>query len=1193
MSQDVVAMSQAGGDRPPATKKLRSRSGSSSSSSSEEDFEDGPSAPIKTTSRTPVEERAQPRSCDDSQQPQPASASSSVIPSGMSASGSSSVGGSSGSGSSGFGSSGSGSSDAGSSGTGPSGCRTCGGHDYQRRSSRRCPFNARHVRASQPRQSAPGSEGGDASAASGGAPASVGTRSSPRAEPNRSAYQNTWGDVRCVDRFELEEAQAFMLRYFGDRDREHVQQIYSSLRDRGHLNRESTVWNIFDYLSRDAITSLLTLIHAAHNKAKQHGRDVDEPEVKEWELYCWLGQTLYWGLGLCSAEAAFKTLHRNMSMRWGPTTMLQITRFNLVNRYVQAFDPNDVGMRGVASLSQHWVDIAMRQSAKTFTTTVSTATLDDEAIGSKAQDVEVHGHSHKKRFQNHQPSDVVVDVATRAIVGVQYRQAGRPQLEMVENLLTFWVKTNAGIDSLHGVITTFDRGYSKRAVWEMFARRGMPFVGICGDSFNGHPMVAESETASCRYLVGSRIPDAGQLGDAVYWTTRTVRHPGASGTSVATVALAVRQNSRRKATTDAQRRNTQVLRFVCGGLPHQEQLPSVMCFVRYVVAPDSRRATLFFPSAHVDPGGWKALLESKLTSRGVVPLTAAQRTADWFIRKRYLITGTNALHLARLSPAVTDLLFATTAQPGNEKSDAEVFHSLCDHWFSRKRASQQMKMGTSNEPFVVQALRDSEEVVELFDIGLVTHTNYQGIGVSADGVALLPSRVYANVSDDPRATDDAAIDISDVGVDSDEDSDTYTATDTSFDDSSGDSDDDDDDDNISGTDDSNISGTDDSNSNNGHEPHSIDDVVAASVEIKTRTTPTTIRKSEDIAQKLGRNITCKVGSRLWFATVPGEYRAQVLHQMLVLQLQHAVFVVARRGAMIYTVFIQWDDDIQRNNFLQSLMKWRHVWQWLHDKTPPPSTLDPADIELALSHRPMWDAVQRYAGEKPMWPVKKFRTGIQCVYSRLKSGLDSATQDVLKTYNFCQKFSLASKIPNQVLRQICFNSVVGYRLWKAWPTARNNWKGVRAFRRSMTRPGIIPDHLQDLAQLLIYNGHLKKLAGNQQLASGTSAAAVVSPVAAARGGGDRVQPPTAIVTRHRVAYLLKEGNQIRVTGSHLAKHAGKRSRCHWCHHIARRRQLCFTKCTLCDIYLCIHEERQCFIDFHTHNPDTEAVERDTQ
>ena len=63
---------------------------------------------------------------------------------------------------------------------------------------------------------------------------------------------------------------------------------------------------------------------------------------------------------------------------------------------------------------------------------------------------------------------------------------------------------------------------------------------------------------------------------------------------------------------------------------------------------------------------------------------------------------------------------------------------------------------------------------------------------------------------------------------------------------------------------------------------------------------------------------------------------------------------------------------------------------------------------------MWDAVQRYAGEKPMWPVKKFRTGIQCVYSRLKSGLDSATQDVLKTYNFCQKFSLASKIPNQVL-----------------------------------------------------------------------------------------------------------------------------------------------------------------------------------
>lgn len=231
-------------------------------------------------------------------------------------------------------------------------------------------------------------------------------------ELNRSASQNTTrGGVHCVCRFDLEEAQAIMLRYLGDRDREHVQLIYSTLRDRGHLTRESTVWNIFDYLSRDAITSLLTLIHAAHNKAKQHGRDVDEPEVKEWELYCWLGQTIYWGLSVYSAEYAFKSMHRNMSMRWGPTIMLQAKRFSFVNRYVQAIDLNDAGVRdgGVASLSQQWVDVAMRQSAKTFTATGSTATLDDEAIGSNApQDVEVRGHSHEKRHQNHQPSDVVV-----------------------------------------------------------------------------------------------------------------------------------------------------------------------------------------------------------------------------------------------------------------------------------------------------------------------------------------------------------------------------------------------------------------------------------------------------------------------------------------------------------------------------------------------------------------------------------------------------------------------------------------------------------------------------------------------------------------------------------------------------------------------------------------------------------------
>ena len=101
-----------------------------------------------------------------------------------------------------------------------------------------------------------------------------------------------------------------------------------------------------------------------------------------------------------------------------------------------------------------------------------------------------------------------------------------------------------------------------------------------------------------------------------------------------------------------------------------------------------------------------------------------------------------------------------------------------------------------------------------------------------------------------------------------------------------------------------------------------------------------------------------------------------------------------------------------------------IWNYRGPKPSPPRSLglDKQDVDLFLSHWPLWKAVQEKVDENgPLFPVLKFKAAPAVVYCDTKHGLDTTTQIVYNLYNPHQHFTLQQKIPNHTFRQLAINA----------------------------------------------------------------------------------------------------------------------------------------------------------------------------
>ncbi|CAK9069693.1 Outer membrane protein MIP (Macrophage infectivity potentiator) (Peptidyl-prolyl cis-trans isomerase) (PPIase) (Rotamase) [Durusdinium trenchii] len=217
-----------------------------------------------------------------------------------------------------------------------------------------------------------------------------------------------------------------------------------------------------------------------------------------------------------------------------------------------------------------------------------------------------------------------------------------------------------------------------------------------------------------------------------------------------------------------------------------------------------------------------------------------------------------------------------------------------------------------------------------------------------------------------------------------------------------------------------------------------DDVVIASVEIKTRSAENSLKRARDVAREKGDYSCCSVGDNDWWDVIPDAHRGQVIHQALVLNLEYVLYVEASITKLLYCALIRVPIDV-RNTYKDALLKFESLMSWAHESVHtswtgglpvPPQQFDQGVQERLVSHLRLWRAVMKKSEDGPLPPVRVFRCLPQVIYNTLKGGLDGHSQNVAVVQR-CNtlKLDLNRLLVVRGLHQLVANAFAIFRLVK--------------------------------------------------------------------------------------------------------------------------------------------------------------------
>ena len=120
------------------------------------------------------------------------------------------------------------------------------------------------------------------------------------------------------------------------------------------------------------------------------------------------------------------------------------------------------------------------------------------------------------------------------------------------------------------------------------------------------------------------------------------------------------------------------------------------------------------------------------------PATLYQKTADWFMKRKYRYTGTSGGKLLEKDNIVRVLLGLDPIENRTETSDAAHLRSLTfDTWFSFSRSTEEMARGSVNEAPALNAIRGMTGVIKAFEVGMFERADQPWIAASPDFATII------------------------------------------------------------------------------------------------------------------------------------------------------------------------------------------------------------------------------------------------------------------------------------------------------------------------------------------------------------------------------------------------------------------------------------------------------------------------
>ena len=134
-------------------------------------------------------------------------------------------------------------------------------------------------------------------------------------------------------------------------------------------------------------------------------------------------------------------------------------------------------------------------------------------------------------------------------------------------------------------------------------------------------------------------------------------------------------------------------------------------------------------------------------SRTCTAFTLGQRTADWFMNRKFRITGTNTGQILRYDALFCSLLGLSDAKI-KERTLKDWFEVLSSSWFSTKVSTEAMMRGTANEAAVLHYVRNLKFIAGVYDFGMIAMNIFNYLASSPDAVAVIKhDGIFSSVLD--------------------------------------------------------------------------------------------------------------------------------------------------------------------------------------------------------------------------------------------------------------------------------------------------------------------------------------------------------------------------------------------------------------------------------------------------------------
>jgi hypothetical protein len=124
-----------------------------------------------------------------------------------------------------------------------------------------------------------------------------------------------------------------------------------------------------------------------------------------------------------------------------------------------------------------------------FDTCYGCYVLDDELVGSKANDLENKTISNRKTAGEGTTTDCICDTFFQIVLGIRIKTTADSQLTNVQRLLDYLPQIEDNTMSMLGPIIACDRGYGKKAIIELLLAKNFKVLKIAGTVGSGHPII--------------------------------------------------------------------------------------------------------------------------------------------------------------------------------------------------------------------------------------------------------------------------------------------------------------------------------------------------------------------------------------------------------------------------------------------------------------------------------------------------------------------------------------------------------------------------------------------------------------------------------------------------------------------------------------------------------------------------------